>query len=285
MARWGYSTSVAIWEYFNEINPNLPAGKFYTKLGEYLEQIDPYNHLRTTSAWALCEANWIHPKLDTADLHWYLRPAWGEIWKDEVAGVVDRAKLLRRSAINKPALLSEFGLANDKWMLSPYMKQDKELVHFHNIMWVSALSGLSGSTAFWWWEQLDMQDAYHHYKPLSAFVADIPFTTANLHEISTTASDQHLRVIGLQGKDSAYVWLFNYQTTWWNTVVENIIPAIITNAKFHVKNLSSGTYRVQWWNTWEGKILKQEAIQTSDGRLEILIPDFASNIACKIAKK
>jgi hypothetical protein len=45
VARWGYSTSVAIWEYFNEINPNLPAGKFYTKLGEYLEQIDPYNHL------------------------------------------------------------------------------------------------------------------------------------------------------------------------------------------------------------------------------------------------
>jgi hypothetical protein len=46
VARWGYSTSVAAWEYFNEIDPGLPTDRFYTEVGQYLERIDIYRHLR-----------------------------------------------------------------------------------------------------------------------------------------------------------------------------------------------------------------------------------------------
>jgi hypothetical protein len=37
VARWGYSTSVAAWEYFNEMDPGKPTNKFYEDVGEYLE--------------------------------------------------------------------------------------------------------------------------------------------------------------------------------------------------------------------------------------------------------
>jgi len=36
----GYSTSVAAWEYWNEMNPGLPTDRFYSALGKYLAQAD-----------------------------------------------------------------------------------------------------------------------------------------------------------------------------------------------------------------------------------------------------
>ena len=35
IARWGSSTSVAAWEYWNEMNPGLPTDRFYEELGEF----------------------------------------------------------------------------------------------------------------------------------------------------------------------------------------------------------------------------------------------------------
>ena len=273
---------MATWEYFNEMNPNLPTDRFYGEMSDYLGQIDVYNHLRATSAWAPCEKDWRHPKLDVADLHWYLRSVWSELWKDEVASVMDRAQLIRDVASSKPALLSEFGLADDRWGLSPYMEQDKELVHFHNSLWASALSGLSGTALFWWWERLDMMDAYHHYKPLSSFLADVPFTKAELRQASAAISDEQARVVGLQGKECAYVWVFNTQATWSRLVIDKAAPAEIKGADLEVRELPPGVYRIQWWDTYEGKILKQEDVSLSDQTLRISTPAFSRDMACKI---
>ena len=74
VARWGYSTHVAAWEYFNEMDPGRPTDRFYHELGEYLEQIDVYGHLRSTSTWHPSARDCRHPKLDVADVHFYLRP-------------------------------------------------------------------------------------------------------------------------------------------------------------------------------------------------------------------
>jgi len=285
VARWGYSTSVAIWEYFNEMNPNMPTERFYSEMSDYLKQVDVYEHLRATSAWAPCEKDWQNDKLDVADLHWYMRPTWGELWKDSVASVIDRAQLLRKTASNKPALLSEFGLADDKWGLSPYMKQDEELVHFHNALWASALSGLSGTALFWWWERLDVMDAYRHYQPLSSFLADIPFTTANLHQSSAKISNRQGRVVGLQGKDCAYIWVSNSQAAWANQVIDKAVPNEIKGAALEIENLSPGVYQIQWWDTYDGKMLKQQEISLSGKSLEIAMPDFSRDIACKVTQK
>ena len=177
VARWGYSAHVAAWEYFNEIDPGLPTDRFYSALGAYLEEIDVYHHLRTTSTWSPSPKDWRHAKLDIAEMHHYLRPASGAVWKDEVAVLLERSRFLREHPAG-PMLLGEFGLADDRWGLSPYMRQDRELVHFHNSLWASALSGAAGTALFWWWDQLDQQDAYRHYRPLASFLADLPSTTA-----------------------------------------------------------------------------------------------------------
>ncbi|GAB2698511.1 hypothetical protein GCM10027037_23490 [Mucilaginibacter koreensis] len=60
VARWGYNTSIAAWEFFNEVDnvqfgdKNHPISadaitQWHDEMSNYLQQIDPYHHLITTS--------------------------------------------------------------------------------------------------------------------------------------------------------------------------------------------------------------------------------------------
>jgi len=284
VARWGYSTHVAAWEYFNEIDPRLPTDRFYDELGAYLEQIDVYRHLRTTSTWSASPKDWKHARLDIAETHHYIRPADKEQGHDEVAVVLQRVGLLRQHAPRRPVLLGEFGLAEDNWQRSAYMKQDAKLVHFHNALWSSALSGASGTALFWWWELLDPMGAYPHYAPLSKFMADVPLDSG-LEATSARAADSDVRIIGLQGRDRAYLWLFNPQATWWNQVVEKKTPGTVTSTRLGLPDLAPGNYRVVWWDTDRGVAMRESGVKLQTGNLTIEVPPFSRDLACKIVMK
>lgn len=281
VARWGYSTHVAAWEYFNEIDPRLPTERFYEDVGRYLERIDPYGHLRTTSTWHPSPKDWKHPQLDVAQSHHYLRPELKEAFRDEVAGGLSALGFLLEHTQGKPALLAEFGLAENNFQRSAYMERDRQLVHFHNAVWMSALSGAAGTAAFWWWEQLDQMGAYRHYRPLADFVADIPWTTAGLRPISATAT-RGLRVVGLAGKNRAYFWVQNPQATWWNLVVEGYRPESIRDAAVEIRLLAEGAYQALWWDTYSGKPLAKTPVRSQSGLLRLAVPALERDVACKV---
>jgi hypothetical protein len=280
VARWGYSTSVAAWEYFNEIDPRLPTNRFYNDLGDYLERMDVYHHLRTTSTWSPSSKDCLLPSLDIAQVHRYMRPGTNEPYKDEVAVVLDRAHFLRKCAPNKPALIGEFGLADTKWGLSNYMKKDTEGVHVHTSLWASAFSGVSGTAMFWWWELLDQQNDYRHYEPLAAYLKGVSF--AGLQQTDAAISDDRFRVLGYQGDDCAYLWISDSRATWWNLIAENKQPEQVKNVTIEIHGLRDGTYRVEWWDTNDGKTIRTEQVSYAEGRLHIPIPSFSRDIACKI---
>ena len=286
VARWGYSTHLAAWEYFNEIDPGLPTDLFYDELGRHFEAIDPWRHLRTTSCWHPSPKDWKHSRLDVAQAHHYLQPNSKLGFRDEVDGGLKAIEHLVKNAHGKPALMAEFGLAENNCQLSGYMKQDKELIHFHNALWMSALSGTAGTVAFWWWDQLDQMDGYRHYRPLADFVADIPWTTANLQPSSAKATE-NIRVVGLQGKDRAYLWLYNPAACWWNVAIEKKQPAEVQTT-LTVEGLTPGNYRVIWWDTWQGKPLgEQRAVvrphaEHQEHGVRLRVPVFRRDLACKI---
>jgi hypothetical protein len=283
VARWGYSKSVAAWEYFNEIDPGLPTDRFYAEVGDYLEQIDIYHHLRATSTWHPSAKDCRHASLDIAQVHRYMRPGTNEEYKDEVAVVLDRAQFLRNHAPSKPVLIGEFGLADTKWGLSDYMKQDTEGVHFHTSLWASAFAGVSGTAMFWWWELLDEQYAYRHYRPLSVFLADVCFV--GLGPIDAVISNDQLRVLGYQGDDCAYLWISDSRATWWNQIAENKQPEPVTDAAIEIRGFRDGTYRVEWWDTYEGKTIRMEQVSCTGESLRIPIPSFSRDIAVKIRRQ
>ncbi len=84
------------------MDPRLPTDPFYSELGRYLEQIDVFGHLRTTSAWSHSPKDWRHPKLDIAEGHHYLRPASKEGFHDEVDVLLKQVEQLRSAAPRSP---------------------------------------------------------------------------------------------------------------------------------------------------------------------------------------
>lgn len=285
VARWGYSPSVASWEYFNEMNPGLPTEAAYREWARYLDEIDPYRHLRSTSAWGPAPKDYALPELSFADLHWYLRPAWGPLWKDAAGAALDRARYLLSQTSGKPAILGEFGLADDKWGLSPHMKADTELVHFHNALWASAHSGLAGAALFWWWDTLDPMNAYVHYRPLADYLAGIPFTTAGLVPFTAEGDSRRSRVAGLRGKQSAFLWIQDPRSTWWNRVVEKMPVESVEGETVLLTGLEPGSYRIEWWDTYGGKVLKKETLPApAGGPMRLSVPAFSRDTACRITR-
>jgi hypothetical protein len=284
VARWGYSTSVAVWEYFNEIDPNLPTDRFYRELGEYLDDIDPYRHLRSTSTWHPSPRDWKLPQLDLADQHFYLRPDDYKLLRDEVDAVGKRVALLRQHAANKPALLGEFGLANERWQPTEEMQRSPEVADFHNGIWASALSGTSGTAMFWWWDRLHPRDHYAHYRPLADFLAGISWTTANLQparaSVRATGTPSEIVPVGLAAHDRAYLWLFDTAASWKN--IAQTVPTPVRKADLVVEGLDDDLYRVRWWHTREGRTLEETSLRSEAGRLRLSVPDFERDIACRI---
>lgn len=280
VARWGYSTSVAAWEYFNEMDPRKPTDKFYAEVGRYLERVDLYGRLRTTSTWHPSARDCRHPQIDIAQEHRYMRPD-DDDFKDEVEAILRQRRFLREHAPNKPVLIGEFGLATQKWGRSEYMKQDPEGTHFRHCLWASALSGVSGTAMFWWWELLDEQGVYRHYKPLVEFLSDMH--PADLQPTTATTSEPRLRIVGQQDQDRAYLWLANRQATWWDLVVEKREPDAIDSAAIVIEGLKPGRYSVLWWDTQEGAPVHRETAAVDEGPLELTAPSFTRDLACKIA--
>ncbi|MCU0913404.1 MAG: DUF5060 domain-containing protein [Planctomycetes bacterium] len=279
VARWGYSTSVAAWEYWNEMDPGKPTDRFYAEVGDYLAAVDVYGHLRTTSTWAPSARDCRHPQLDIAQTHHYMRPD-DDDFQDEVESIVRQTRFLRDNAPAKPALIGEFGLATAKWGLNDYMKQDRDGVHFHNCLWASAFAGSSGTAMFWWWEVLDQQNAYRHYQPLAAFLANV--APAGLEPTTATTSEPRLRLLGRQGTDRACLWLVNRQATWWNRVVQKRTPEPIDSATVTIQGLHPGNYTVLWWDTYEGESISRQTLALEGGLLQLPVPPFTNDLACKI---
>jgi hypothetical protein len=282
VARWGYSTNIATWEYFNEIDPNLPTDRFYRELAQYLEQIDVYRHLRSTSTWHPSVKDLRHGQLDVADVHFYLRAVKDQKYRDLADAAVGNTDFLRQHAPNKPALIGEFGLANEKWQPTKEMQESRELVDFHNALWASSLAGASGAAAFWWWDRLDRCEAYPLYRPVAEFLKDIPWTTAKLQKTEATVSDTRLRLVGLQGRDRAYLWLFDPQASWEHVVIEKKTPGTVRGVTIELRGLAAGDYRVQWWDTRAGKVLREETLDSRASTTRLGVPEFTRDIACRI---
>lgn len=279
VARWGSATSVAAWEYWNELDPGLPTDRFYTELGQYLDEIDVYHHLRTTSTWGPSAKDCKHPMLDLADTHFYLRPSDQPRLKDEVEAVLDRTRWLREQAQNKPIHLGEFGIANEKWQPTAEMQSSKMTVDFHNALWASALSGAATTALFWWWDRLDRLNHYGEYGPLSRFVADIPWTTGLLGPVAASAQNKDLRIVGLRSRNRAWLWLFDPAASWGNRVVAGRVPSKVEGAVIAMSDLPEGTYELQWFDTRQGQVIRTDKVPSRNGTLEFEAPAFTSDIA------
>ena len=284
VARWGASTHVASWEYWNELDPGKPAERFYREVGAELLRLDPWRRPRTTSAWAPCPRDWAQPDLDIACLHHYLRPADGPNFGDETSAVLDRARALLKGSPGKPALLAEFGLADDQWRPHPLAERDGGYIHLRRAIWASALSGLAGTAMPWWWETIDARNGYGMYAGIAAFLRGAPFGRPGFGPTEGRATDPEVRVVGLARGGDAWLWVADARANWRNRVEGGATLREVRGALVDLPALPPGRYRVRWASTEDGATISEARAAAGPSGLRLACPPFRGDIACAVRR-
>jgi hypothetical protein len=156
VARWGYSTSIAAWEFFNEVDnavftqqdslliPHAAVALWHAEMSRYLKDIDPYQHLVTTSISHrdILGMNSI-PYIDFNQKHIYKHtekiPA---IYPDYIQN------------FGKPYVVGEFGF---RWEdANPTYATDFNY-DYRRGLWYGLFSPTPVLPMTWWWELFDDQ--------------------------------------------------------------------------------------------------------------------------------
>ncbi len=319
VARWGYSTAILAWERWNEhghILPESEAYKFYQAYGQYQQATDPFHHLRTTSQGSqnYSPSFWSSPAMDIANYHDYLMPSRysAELANDEVNFISKFSNCLRytdgRSCglglgdgsswsgdRRKPWIWAEIGLGGNDWNVPADCGDSNSstngcVVFTHNYLWAGLFSPL-GMTPIDWYGDSATDEHLVHAKIIASFFNGIDYAGMNFKHYATASLGGHdgtisttngkLDVLALVGSagQNAYVWIHHHDNTWKNyNLTKSLESGSIT-----LTGLTNGNFTAEWWDTYNGSIIKTEVKTASGGNLQLTLPRaIRDDLAIKI---
>jgi len=287
VARWGYSSAVFAWELWNEVDltsnwNHLVTNKrfkevvdWHREVGAHLKAVDPYRHLVTTSTSNTNQFDEIYKlrEIDFVPKHFYT-----ETIVDEVV-----AQFQKQKAFGKPYFVGEFSGGTD-----PRTDQkDVAGIRLHSGLWASFMTPTAGSALPWWWDiHVQKFDLYHHFQALSAFAAGEDRRGRKLAFVSQKVQvTEHLAVdvLGLYDRLGAYLWVYNKRAAQ-DDVALSKLPVLPAPVQIALSGFIAGTYRVEIWDTYEGKVLHAEKRETDGRGLVVSIPRQPRDVAVKIRK-
>ncbi|WP_423146087.1 DUF5060 domain-containing protein [Rubrolithibacter danxiaensis] len=154
VARWGYSTNIAAWEFFNEIDnaaytaadsiliPHDAIAQWHNEMSRYLKDIDPYNHMVTTSISHrdIMGLNSI-PYIDFNQKHIYKRT-------ERIPSIYPQYI----ETFNKPYVVGEFGF---RWEDDNPEYGEGFDFDYKRGLWYGLFSPTPVLPMSWWWELFD----------------------------------------------------------------------------------------------------------------------------------
>ncbi|MBN2132112.1 MAG: hypothetical protein JW741_21605 [Sedimentisphaerales bacterium] len=156
VARYGYSTSVFAWEFFNEVDliddyDSQLVANWHRQMATYLRGIDPWKHLITTS-FANSRGDPTVDRLaelDFVQTHHYQAGDIAAAFQKDIAG--------KAAAAERPHFHGEFGISHSG---SETGTLDPNGIHLHNGLYSSVGLMAAGTPMTWWW------DSYVHPRNL-----------------------------------------------------------------------------------------------------------------------
>jgi hypothetical protein len=291
VGRWGYSPNIFSWELWNEIECT-PAGDMRSwsrEMTAYLRAVDPWRHLvKSSGASHLPQGYWGVEQGDLNDVHPYF--GWsGEEEPKNLGWFLPKFSSALR-ATGRPFLIGETGLAREvkikQGQVADLADKDTTCFHLHEALWGGLFSGAVGTGMVWFWDvHVDRLDAYHHFRSLANFVDDIAFNQEEFTPAHTAAaSPSDLQVFELAGKRTRLFWIRHHDMSWYNLAVEGKSPPLVERGKLILPGLPPGRYRVEYWDTEEGKRFRTEELTASNDRPAVSLPDFRGELAMKLRK-
>ncbi len=282
VARWGWSTHLIAWELWNEVDNNEgfesnACAAWHREMGTYLKRIDPWKHLVTTS-WRDRQTFGL-PQIDLVQGHSYFGPEY-----DAAQYAIQDTEHLMRG-FGKPFFFGEQGIEGP-------VSVDPEGKHFHDLVWVTALSGAAGCGLYWWWENyVDHYNLYHHYAGLAQFTKEVNWPDFDWKPIQLSRPNLPvtLNVYGLAAPDRALLWIHD-PLAFRIVEGEGVRGPRQAGASVNVVGLADGNYEIEWWDTFAGKTIRREATTvdhlTHFGYgIELKPPEFWGDLAARIIRQ
>ena len=172
VARWGYSSAIAMWEFFNEIdniqfrdadNP-IPAADivaWHTEMAAYLKSIDPFGHIVTTSiSHRDLEGLNAVPDIDLNQKHIYRNT------RDIPSTILNYS-----ARFGKPYVIGEAGFEWD-WNLNFNDFAEDMDRDFRRELWYGVFNPTPVAPLSWWWEFFEDRDMMRYIRP-ARFVSEM----------------------------------------------------------------------------------------------------------------
>lgn len=210
---------------------------------------------------------------------------------DVVAGHCAYSRLCKSFQFDKPTIRGETGFSYPLRFTNPYkgipfggedqlLVDDSNAVWWRKWIWSNLDSG--GLMEIYWFSQLPLARGYLHGKAYQTFMSDIPLANGHYVDAKAVVSDPTIRVLGQRDtvNNRAHLWIDNSKYTWKNVVDNVTIPAV--SGTITIPGLADGAYKVDWWDTTTGQVIRSEQVTSSNGSLTVSVTNLQSDIACKI---
>ena len=255
VARWGYSPNIAMWEFFNEIdniqyrqqgNP-IPAKDivaWHTEMSEYLRELDPFQHIRTTSiSHRDLEGLNSIPGIDINQKHIYKNTSGipGEIEKYE-------------KEFGKPYVIGEFGYEWD-WSKNFDEFGDGMDFDFKRGLWYGLFTSTPVTPMSWWWEYFENRSMIPYFRGVRE-INDRMLNSGNGDFKKIKAYADGLETYGVQCGETVFVYVLNKSD---EPVISSLRVEIPKPEKLNVKSFHPSSL----------KYSLQKAVRRPDGTIVV----------------
>lgn len=309
VARWGHSPAVLAWELWNEHGHVPVTGseadtevyRFYRTMASFLEALDPFDHLITTSqgSQAYSPEFFVGAGLGLVNYHDYITttlPRHPQEWTDDarlfmVGNARDLVARWPEGAPRRPFIWGEVGTLLG-W------NEDDPLattgaggaITRHHFVWAGLFSPVFTGPIDW---QAAPKAA--STSAAAAFFAGERYATSGWAWLSTgeyggtglRTSDARLRALGLHAAagDRVLAWVHHRDHSWAKVVREGLAPAPVEGTVV-AAGLGAGTWLVEWWDTQTGRALARSEVEHPGGDLALTLPaPLSTDIAVKVTRR
>lgn len=326
VARWGYSTSIVAWENHNElghVTPNTALYDFHIDHAKYQEQVDIYQHLKTTSqgSQSFSPNFWSSEAFDLANYHDYMmssrypavlnndganfvsKLAWCIGTKGTYCaglGLGDGSQWIA-NAPYKPWVWGEIGVGTTEWNQPNPKGTTGEGARraLKNTMWSGLLSPIATVPIPWYDNEADTSysnTAYAERKVAADFFQGANLSRGNVTFVTTTAdrpegytgesitsSEQKLRVYGAIYGNKKRAYLW-VQHRDHTWFNAPTLPSAVSGS-ITIPNMLNEEYTVEVWNTNTGEVINTRTVTPTNGSLQFGVSNLNSDVAVKVLSK
>lgn len=211
VARWGYSTSIAAWEFFNEIDnaaftrqdslriPHEAITQWHMEMSRYLKDVDPYGHLVTTS-------------ISHRDIEGLNSIAYIDFNQKHIYKHTEKIPEIYTSYIQtfgKPYVVGEFGYRweDDDSSYGKFFDYD-----FKRGLWYGLFSPTPVLPMSWWWELFDERNMIPYLRSVR-MISDDMLKAGNGSFVTFSVSAGLLESYGVRCGNEYFVYLLNKSDT------------------------------------------------------------------------